>query len=106
MAISFYERPDWITYAKAVQLPCCCNLDHKILFMALGIIHAIATKAPNKLNSKSVTVAIATPTETTARAKTCTNIGLFENLHMKGGKKLLFLSLKFAWSFYFFVIQC
>lgn len=39
--------------------------------MALGIIHAIAIRAPNKLNSKSVTVATATPADTTAKAKTC-----------------------------------
>lgn len=59
------------TYASAVQFSSCCRLDHKILFMALGIIHAIAIKAPNKLNSKSVTVATATPAETKTRAKTC-----------------------------------
>ena len=38
--------------------------------MALGIIQSIAMKAPNMLNSKSATVAIATPIETTQRAKT------------------------------------
>lgn len=59
------------TYARAVQLPSCCRLDHSILFIALGIIHAIAIKAPNRLNSKSVTVATATPVETTTKAKTC-----------------------------------
>ena len=38
--------------------------------MALGIIQSIAMKAPNMLNSKSATVTIATPIETTQRAKT------------------------------------
>ena len=71
--------------------------------MALGIIHAIATKAPNKLNSKSVTVAIATPTETTARAKTCTNIGLSENLHMKGETNIVSV-LKVWLKFLFFLL--
>lgn len=46
--------------------------------MALGTIQAIAIKAPNRLNSKSVTVATATPTETTNKAKTCTNMTLSE----------------------------
>lgn len=55
----------------AVQLLCCWRVDQRILFMALGIIHAIAIQAPNILNSKSVTVAIATPTDTTTRARTC-----------------------------------
>lgn len=59
------------TYARAVQLLCCWRVDQRILFMALGIIHAIAIQAPNILNSKSVTVAIATPTDTTTRARTC-----------------------------------
>jgi hypothetical protein len=35
------------------------------LFTALGIIQDSATQAPKKLNSKSVTVAMATPNETT-----------------------------------------
>lgn len=69
------QKRNWIvfdnTYAKAVQFPCCCKLDHKILFMALGIIHITATIAPNKLNSKSDTVATATPADTAAKAKTC-----------------------------------
>lgn len=69
------------SYARAVQLACCCRLDHKILFMALGTIHAIAIKAPNKLNSKSVTVATATPTDTTARAKTCTSMITYKESH-------------------------
>lgn len=73
------------TYARAVQLPCCCKVDHKILFMALGIIHAIAIRAPNKLNSKSVTVAIATPADTTAKAKTCI-IPMTWLVHQKQGK--------------------
>lgn len=55
----------WITYAKAVQFSRCCILDHKILLVALGMIHANATQAPNRLNCKSVTVATATPTDTT-----------------------------------------
>ena len=38
--------------------------------MALGIIQATATNAPNKLNSRSVTVAMATPRDTTANAIT------------------------------------
>jgi len=59
------------TYARAVQLPVCCRLDHKILLTALGMIHANATQAPKKLNSRSVTVATATPTDTTVSARTC-----------------------------------
>nr|GEX52672.1 hypothetical protein [Tanacetum cinerariifolium] len=47
------------------------DLDHKILFMELRSVHEVAIQAPNKLNFKSVTVAIATPTETTASASTC-----------------------------------
>lgn len=58
------------TNASAVQFPCCCKLDHKILLIALGTIHATAIQAPNTLNSKSVTVATATPNETTTRAAT------------------------------------
>eukprot|EP01018_Ginkgo_biloba_P006494 Gb_32640 [translate_table: standard] len=54
--------------ASAVQLSCCWRFDHKILFTALGIIHAMAIKAPNRLNCKSVTVATATPIETTSNA--------------------------------------
>ena len=54
-----------LPYPSAVQFPCCCKLDHKILLAALGAIQAIATKAPKKLKSRSVTVAIATPKETT-----------------------------------------
>lgn len=59
-----------VTYARAVQFPCCCKLDHNILLMALGTIQATAIQAPNMLNSKSVTVATATPNETATRAAT------------------------------------
>lgn len=59
-----------ITYARAVQFPVCWRLDQRILFTALGIIQATAIHAPNALNSRSVTVATATPTDTTARANT------------------------------------
>jgi hypothetical protein len=59
------------TYARAVQFPLCCKFDHKILFTALGIIQATATQAPKRLNSKSVTVATATPHDTTANVITC-----------------------------------
>lgn len=59
------------TYANAVQFSRCCILDHKILLVALGMIHAKATQAPNRLNCKSVTVATATPTDTTVSATTC-----------------------------------
>lgn len=58
-------------YARAVQLPFCCRLDHRILLIPLGIIHAMAIMAPNRLNSKSVTVATATPKETKTKDKTC-----------------------------------
>lgn len=58
------------TYANAVQFSRCCILDHKILLVALGMIHAKATQAPNRLNCKSVTVATATPTDTTVSATT------------------------------------
>ena len=58
------------TYAKAVQFSRCCILDHMILFTALGIIHAKAIHAPNKWNCRSVTVATATPMDTTVRAST------------------------------------
>lgn len=56
------------TYAKAVQFSCCCILDQRILLTALGTIHANATQAPKRLNCKSVTVATATPIETTVSA--------------------------------------
>lgn len=80
--IVFFNRPHYLsdigkrcqllmTYASAVQLACCCKLDQRILFIALGIIHAMAIHAPKTLNSRSVIVATATPAETTARAKTC-----------------------------------
>lgn len=59
------------TYARAVQLASFCSLDHRTLFTALGIIHAIEINAPNRFNSKSVIVATATPAETTNRAKIC-----------------------------------
>lgn len=59
------------TYARAVQFPLCCKLDQRILFTALGTIHANATQAPKKLNSKSVTVATATPNDTTASVTAC-----------------------------------
>lgn len=59
------------TYARAVQLYCCCRFDHRILLTALGIIHANAMQAPNKLNSRSVTVATATPADTIVKASTC-----------------------------------
>lgn len=58
-----------ITHAKAVQFSCCCSLDQRILFTALGTIHANATQAPKKWNCKSVTVATATPIDTTVNAK-------------------------------------
>lgn len=64
-----------MTYASAVQLACCCKLDQRILFIELGIIHAMAMHAPKTLNSKSVTVATATPADTTTRAKTCNMMG-------------------------------
>ena len=63
--MSCLRREKIKAYARAVQFPICCKFDHKILFTALGIIQASATQAPKKLNSKSVTVAIATPNETT-----------------------------------------
>jgi hypothetical protein len=59
------------TYASAVQFPVCCKFDHRILFTALGTIHANATQAPKKLNSRSVTVATATPNDTVASVITC-----------------------------------
>lgn len=59
------------SYARAVQLVCCWRFDQRILFTLLGTIHASAIQAPKKLNSKSVTVATATPTDTTAKARTC-----------------------------------
>jgi hypothetical protein len=46
--------------------------------MALGTIHAKATQAPKKLNSKSVTVAIATPNDTTASVIACNVEGKFQ----------------------------
>ena len=58
------------TYAKAVQFSRCCKVDQRILLTALGIIHANATQAPKRLNCKSVTVATATPIETTVSAST------------------------------------
>lgn len=45
-------------------------LDQRILLTALGIIQANETQAPKRLNFKSVTVAIATPIDTTASAIT------------------------------------
>lgn len=60
-----------MAYAKAVQFSCCCSLDQRILFTALGIIHANATQAPNRWNCRSVTVATATPIDTTVSAKAC-----------------------------------
>lgn len=70
--ISCFEKTEMgvKTYASAVQLPCCCRLDHRILLMALGIIQAKAIQAPKKLKSRSVTVATATPAETTTSART------------------------------------
>lgn len=65
-----YYINNLVTYARAVQLFFCWRLDHKILLMALGTIQAAAIKAPNKLNSKFVTVATATPIETTTSAST------------------------------------
>jgi len=59
---------DVITHDKAVQFSCCCSLDHRILFTALGTIHANATQAPNTWNCRSVTVATATPIDTTVNA--------------------------------------
>lgn len=59
------------TYARAVQLLFFCRLDQRILFIALGIIHTNAIQAPKKLNCRSVTVATATPIDTTVKAKTC-----------------------------------
>jgi hypothetical protein len=61
---------DKVTYAKAVQLSCCCRVDQRILLTALGIIQASATQAPKRLNCKSVTVATATPIDTTVSATT------------------------------------
>jgi hypothetical protein len=63
--MSCLKREKIKAYARAVQFPLCCKFDHRILFTALGIIQASATQAPKKLNSKSVTVATATPNETT-----------------------------------------
>ena len=62
-----------VPYARAVQLLCCCRFDHRILFTALGTIQATATQAPNVLNSRSFTVATATPTDTMANAMTWRN---------------------------------
>lgn len=59
------------TYAKAVQFSCCCKLDQRILLTALGIIHANAIQAPKRSNWRSVTVATATPIDTTVSASTC-----------------------------------
>ena len=58
------------TYAKAVQFSCCCRLDQSILLTALGIIHDKAMHAPKKWNSRSVTVATATPIDTIVNAST------------------------------------
>lgn len=58
------------TYAKAVQFSCCCRLDQRILLTALGTIHANATQAPKSWNCRSVTVATATPIDTTVSART------------------------------------
>jgi hypothetical protein len=64
--------------------------------MALGTIHAKATQAPKKLNSKSVTVAIATPNDTTASVIACNVEGKFQK---KEGEKLqLFCNQRHACS--------
>lgn len=71
-------------YAKAVQLSRCWRFDHRILLTALGIIHANAIQAPKRSNSRSVTVATATPTDTTVSARTCNFFQQKKNLVIKG----------------------
>lgn len=86
--ISCFEKTEMgvKTYASAVQLPCCCRLDHRILLMALGIIQAKAIQAPKKLKSRSVTVATATPAETTTSARTYIFIFFYSTYIMRGSR--------------------
>jgi hypothetical protein len=70
------------THDKAVQFSCCCSLDQRILFTALGMIHANATQAPNKWNCRSVTVATATPIDTSVNANTCIVSNCMVNIHI------------------------
>ena len=88
------------TYARAVQFACCCRLDHKILFIELGIIHAIAMQAPKKLNSKSFTVATATPPETTTKAKTCRITRVIDKPLLAVFIQLSVFSKRIRWDFF------
>lgn len=69
----------YLTYANAVQFSCCCRLDQRILLTALGMIHANAIQAPKRSNCRSVTVATATPIDTTKSARTLATERIYQN---------------------------